>query len=302
MHVFIDFETRSPADLRRVGSWAYAEHPQTVATHLAYALDDGPVSVWEPGQPFPPELRKLAAERCIFVAHNMQFDRRIWNLCLTRYVAKLPRLDVDRVACSAAAARILGLPGALDALAAALNIGVSKDLEGRRLMLRYAAKPDATPTPDEAARIREYAATDIRVLQRVWSLLPRMTPQERDVWVLDQIVNDRGIPINTREVRAFHAAARESQRLLNARIAELTGGYVRAVTEASKLLEWVRGRGYDVDSVSDFALRGLDTSGDPVMQEVVCIRTDGAKASVRKFAAMLECVSVSYTHLRAHET
>jgi DNA polymerase len=54
--LFRDFETRSALNLKRVGSHKYAAHPSTDVWCCAYAVDDGPVSIWVPGDPVPPEF------------------------------------------------------------------------------------------------------------------------------------------------------------------------------------------------------------------------------------------------------
>ena len=44
-YLFLDFETFSEADLKKVGSYAYAEHPTTEVLICTYAFDDEPVQV-----------------------------------------------------------------------------------------------------------------------------------------------------------------------------------------------------------------------------------------------------------------
>ena len=48
-------ETRSQADLRKVGAARYAADPSTEVLWVAFAVDDGPVKLWRPGDPVPPE-------------------------------------------------------------------------------------------------------------------------------------------------------------------------------------------------------------------------------------------------------
>jgi DNA polymerase len=54
--LFRDYETRSTLDLKRVGAWKYATHSTTDVWCCAYAVDDGPVQLWVPGNPVPPEF------------------------------------------------------------------------------------------------------------------------------------------------------------------------------------------------------------------------------------------------------
>jgi len=50
--VWIDFETRSYADLKKVGVYCYAEHPSTGIVCLCYRIDDGPTRYWVPLEAF----------------------------------------------------------------------------------------------------------------------------------------------------------------------------------------------------------------------------------------------------------
>src|SRR6516225_1334906 len=55
-----DFETRSTLDLSETGAWRYAAEPNTGVWCVAYAVDDGPVQLWIPGQPIPEEFHIAA--------------------------------------------------------------------------------------------------------------------------------------------------------------------------------------------------------------------------------------------------
>ena len=66
-----DFETRGRVDLRKVGAYVYATHPSTEVTCFAYAVDDGPVQLWRPGDPVPAEVIEAAHNPNWYVAaHN----------------------------------------------------------------------------------------------------------------------------------------------------------------------------------------------------------------------------------------
>ena len=57
-HLFIDHESFSAADLKKCGSYAYAEHPTTEIMLTTYAFDDGPVYCYDAtdGGPMPRDL------------------------------------------------------------------------------------------------------------------------------------------------------------------------------------------------------------------------------------------------------
>ena len=48
--ITIDFETKSYADLPKVGTWAYSEDPTTEVICVAYGVDSKPIQTWWPGK------------------------------------------------------------------------------------------------------------------------------------------------------------------------------------------------------------------------------------------------------------
>ena len=73
-----DYETRSRADLRKVGAARYAADPSTEVLCAAFAVDDGPVQLWRPGDPVPPEFFEAAANPTwVVAAHNDAFEAAI---------------------------------------------------------------------------------------------------------------------------------------------------------------------------------------------------------------------------------
>src|SRR3974377_13404 len=76
--LYRDIETHSTLDLTDVGSWRYAGDPSTDIWCVAYAIDDGPVQVWIPGQAIPEEFHVAAREPdWLIVAHNDAFESAI---------------------------------------------------------------------------------------------------------------------------------------------------------------------------------------------------------------------------------
>ena len=60
--LFWDIELRSAASLRLVGAWNYAAHATTEILCLCYAVDDGEVQTWLPGQPIPEPFLEAARD------------------------------------------------------------------------------------------------------------------------------------------------------------------------------------------------------------------------------------------------
>ena len=130
MHtLFIDFETRSPVELRGAGAYRYASDPATEVMLMGYAFDDESVEVWDAkgDETFPFRVTKHLATEGVVVAHNAQFERLILKHGL---------LDIDIPVSSAllarqAMARSVNLPAKLDALAGML-LGEKKNADGEQ--------------------------------------------------------------------------------------------------------------------------------------------------------------------------
>ncbi len=129
--VYVDFETRSRADLETLGGRLYAEHPSTEVLCAVTCLSHGGRDEWR-------ELhgRFTANVPAVFdaVAHNgINFDRHVWR----RLGWPEPRKWIDTMEL----ARVAGFPEAsLEWLGANL-LHAAKDLEGNKLTVSL-SKPE----------------------------------------------------------------------------------------------------------------------------------------------------------------
>lgn len=136
--VTLDFETRSAADLKKVGAYKYAAHPSTIILCMAWTYDKVNVFTWHPGmgptRAFVELLRRVRDGEELH-AHNAEFEYNIWNRVGGRLHA-FPPAPIDQFVCDAANAARLALPRALEKVAAAIQAPVQKDMEGHALMKR----------------------------------------------------------------------------------------------------------------------------------------------------------------------
>jgi len=144
---FVDFETRSRADLKKIGGRRYAEHPSTRVVCGVYRRPlDGEwlTQEWIPGDPPP----WFAPGPC--VAHNaMTFDRHMWR--------KLGWPEPERWIDTAELARVAGYSSAkLEWLAENL-LGAEKDMQGNALT-RALSKPKQYYGAALAERLEESKA------------------------------------------------------------------------------------------------------------------------------------------------
>src|SRR3954454_20109111 len=101
----IDIETRSSADLKKVGSAVYAQEPTTSITHVGYRNGQGGSHVWQPARsPMPSDLADaLADDRATLVAHNVSFERAVLSGHAGRAIGIPPSINqLRRWSCTAA--------------------------------------------------------------------------------------------------------------------------------------------------------------------------------------------------------
>ena len=248
--VHIDFETRSRVDIWKTGAWVYAQAPSTELLCLAYAIDDGPVSIircedvltYPLSDPFI-ELRKLAHDTdTLFCAHNALFEQLIWKFKLRdRFDIPLPPIKKWR--CTAAKALAVGLPKSLADAASALGTAHKKDIRGRTVMLRL-CKPDSggnfIEDPGLLAELEAYCVLDVKTERDIASSLPELSHFEQYVWFEDQLINMRGVAVDQNALARIQRLILMEERRLKARVKTLSGGLLDGVSRRLAVLDYLR--------------------------------------------------------------
>jgi hypothetical protein len=211
-----DYETRSRLVLKVVGAHRYAADATTEVQCCAYAVDDGPVQLWRPGDPAPAEFIDVAKNPSwIVAAHNDAFEAAIEKQIMFRRHG-WPMVPMERHRCTQAMCLALGLPARLSAAADALELANRKDVAGERLM-HQTSKPrrphkDEDPNQiywfeddDRMHRLYDYCRQDVEVERELYLRLPPLSQNEQTVWELSNKINARGFCVD----RAFAEAARK---------------------------------------------------------------------------------------------
>lgn len=295
-NLFIDFETRSEVDLKQVGLWNYARHPSTDVWCMAWALDDEEpeVSTRDDFNHYP-AITHIESDVSV-VAHNAPFELAVWNeIMVPRY--SWPRLQPEQTYCTMAMCYAMGLPGALEDAALALGLQVLKDKEGRNLMLRMArprsyqnGKPLWWDEPDKLARLYAYCQQDVRVERELLKRLMPLSAKEREVWLMDYQINQRGVAIDLPSTKAAIELADAMKVKYDEQIGKLTGGAATTCTALGPIKEWLAVNGVPEakdglakERVTDLLARpGLSSSA----REVLTCRQEAGKASAAKFGVM----------------
>ena len=294
----IDFETRSTVPLPKTGVYVYAEHPTTEIWLMAWAFNQEEPELWFPGQPLPQRIVDHARAGGEFRAHNAQFERVMWKaIMVPRYGA--PPTTMEQWFCSAAEAAAMSLPRTLEQLTKVLGVKAQKDKEGHALMQRMcrprSIEDDGTiiwwDVPEKINRLGTYCKQDVRSEQAVEPALRRLSPDEREIYLLNQRMCDRGIHVDLPLVQAAKLIADEGTRRADMRLDSLTNSAVDGIMNHKSLLAWLKNQDIETDSVAKPAIAALLERDDLAtnVQEVLALRADAGRNSLAKLDAMLLC-------------
>jgi DNA polymerase bacteriophage-type len=297
-----DYETRSHAILKTVGTYKYATDPSTEVLCCAYAIDDEPVQLWIPGDAVPAAFIEAATNPSwVVCAHGAHFEDAIERHVLqSRF--RWPVFPIEKQRCAQALCLAHGLPARLRAAADALELSNRKDAAGERLM-HQTSKPrrahkDEDPRQvywfDDDSRLQRlyaYCRQDVKVERELFNRLPPLSPAEQAIWELSNNINTRGFCVD----RAFAEAARKITEAaapeIDAEIAELTGGDVTTINQITRLMAWLRDHGRALKSLDRKAIERQLAKGDdelsPLIRRVLELRLGGAQAAVKKIDALL---------------
>ena len=295
-----DIETYSEVPIA-CGTHAYAETAEVML--WAFAIDDGPVEVWDltAGGLMPVLLTfALADPGCVFVFHNSHFDRTVLRHC----GFEIPDHRVNDTMVKALAH---SLPGGLDKLCEIFDIpvGKAKDKDGRRLVLLFCKPRPAKSNPRRAtrethpaewAKFVEYARLDVEAMRAIDAKLPtwNCSSSERALWELDQAINDRGFAVDVELARAAIATVQVEQARLADRTQALTGGDVQAATQRDEMLRHItRAYGVALPNMQQSTLerRINDPELPAALRELLAIRLQASTTSTAKYQTLLRAVS-----------
>lgn len=299
--LYLDTETYSSIPLKD-GVHKYSEAVEVMI--VAYALDDGPVNVWDvtSGEPMPEALSQALADESVVVwAHNVAFDRTVLKASLGIDIA------LERWRCSMCLAYMHSMPGSLDSLCAALEVAQDKrKLKSGKDLVRLFCIPPTEASgrkratrhthPEKWQEFLEYAGGDIVAMRECIAKLPKwnLNASELALWQLDRTINERGIAVDLDFCRAAVQAADAEKARLAERASEMTDGAVHAATQRDALLAHLL-KAYNV-SLPDMQAGTIERRlEDPELpepvKELLSIRLQASGTSVSKYKAFLRATS-----------
>lgn len=234
--LWLDLETYSEADVKRVGAWRYCNDWSTEVLLIGAATnDDAPRLVSSD------ELRSLVKWADEVVSHNAAFERNVLTYVLGIHTQVESWLD------SAAFAAACGLPRKLSTLCKVLKLPVdqAKDKRGTRL-ISLLCKPDKhgkrNRDPALMAEFAEYNLQDVVAMRECWRRLPdkTLTPTERRVMQVDMLINERGVQVDTSLAKAAQRQYADYVASADNRLAKATGGAVTSVSQVADLRAYLQ--------------------------------------------------------------
>ena len=300
----IDVETFSPVPLAKSGVYPYAADPEFELLLFGYSIDGGGVHVIDlaGGDRLPDEVLAALTDPAVTKwAHNAAFERVCLSAWLRSYHPALldtGLLDPAQWRCTMIWSACLGLPMSLDVVATALDLDVQKDTAGKKLIKQFCAP--ATPSvlngggtrnlpgsdPDGWQAFVEYNRRDVEVELAIHDRLSSfpMPDVEWDAYALDQRINDTGINLDHTLADAAVTIDDQHRSAALARARQLTG--LENPNSPIQLKDWLTTHGCHIDSLAKAEVEAALETATGTVKEVLELRGDLAKSSVKKYQAM----------------
>ena len=307
----------SDVDLKKCGVYKYASSPNFEILLFGVSVNGGKVTVYDlaSGDTVPEDIiRALSDNSVIKWAYNASFERVCLSVWLRRnypqYFSSYSieddtvrnYLDPSSWRCSLVWGAYMGLPLSLEGIGKVLKLENQKMAEGKAL-IRYFCVP-CKPTKANGGRMRNlpehdpvkwstfiaYNKRDVETEMAIQQKLSKF-PVPDFLWEeyhLDQEINDRGIQLDMLYVYLFIAIDERSREELSAKMRQLHRPgkpELRPADEGVAHKAWP-----EVDSLDKKAVKELLKTAPPELAEVLELRRQLAKSSVKKYQAMQNAV------------
>ena len=311
----IDIETYSDIPLQKSGVYRYCESPNFEILLFGYSADSGPVQVVDLacGEKIPADvLDALTDDAVTKWAFNASFER----VCLSRYLRDLGIsldpfhdkhplsqevarfLNPESWRCSMVWAATMGLPLSLEGVGSVLGLEKQKLTEGKELIKFFCQPCAPTKTNGQRTRNRPFHAPDkwdafkrynLRDVETEMGIQQRLAkfPVPDQVWEeyhIDQEINDRGVRLDMELVRAAIDMDTRSRQELTTAMKRMTS--LENPNSVQQMKQWLSDNGMETESLDKKAVAELLKDAPAELREVLSLRQQLAKSSVRKYQAM----------------
>ena len=315
--ISIDIETYSDRDLKKCGVYKYAESPNSELLLFGYSINNGPVTVIDvaQGEEVPEYILKaLTDDNIIKWAYNASFERIFLSVWLKRNYPQYfvsYSIDEDTVSnyldpsawrCSLVWGAVMGLPLSLKGIGAVLKLDEQKMSEGSDL-IRYFCVP-CKPTKSNGGRTRNlpehapekwatfvaYNKRDVEVELSIKEKLKNFPVPEFlwDEYHLDQEINDRGIGVDMKLVTNAIAFDERSKGTISSQMKDMTD--LENPNSVVQMKAWLAENGMETETLGKKAVAELMKNAPERLAQVLALRQQLAKSSVKKYQAMENAV------------
>ena len=312
-----DIETYSSNDLSKCGVYRYTEAPDFEILLFGYSVDGGQVQVVDiaNGESVPAHiLTALTDNRVVKWAFNAQFER----ICLSRYLRDIgcfentgygiPQdtignyLNPGAWKCTMVWAAYMGLPLSLEGVGSVLGLEKQKLTEGKDLIKHFCVPCKPTATNGQRTRnlpihaeekwdaFKSYNKRDVEAEISIQQKLSKfVVPDSRwDEYHLDQEINDRGVALDMPLVKEAIAMDTRSRSELMQRMQTLTE--LDNPNSVMQMKQWLCDQGLETDTLGKKAVTELLKTAPPELADVLSLRQQLAKSSVKKYQTMENAV------------
>lgn len=289
----IDIETYCDKDLAKCSVYSYIEDKSFEILLFAFAFDDEEVQIIDlkNGEKIPNYIIEAIYDKTIIKsAFNANFER----LCLSKHFNR--EIDKSFFRCTMINALYLGLPGSLEKLGEVLNLQHKKISEGKNLIKLFCTNKGKKELPKDNINkwedFKNYCKRDVEVEREIRNIFKNypLPKNEINIWQIDQTINDRGILIDENLIdKCLETNLKNNNILLEKMKNKIEIKNPKSVVELKKYLQ--ENFNFKVDSLNDKATKEiLESDIDENIKEILKLRREICKTSLKKFDAMKNCV------------
>ncbi len=295
----MDLETFSSVNLQKSGVYRYAESDDFEILLFGYSIDGGEAKVVDIacGEKIPQEVVDALKDDSVMKwAFNAMFER----ICISRHL-KLPHgeyLNPSSWYCTMIWSATLGLPLSLEGVGAVLGLEKQKLTEGKNL-IRYFCIP-CNPTKINKGRTRnlpqhnmqkwnQFKLYNLRDVETEMSIQKKLSkfPVLKDIWDeyhMDQNINDFGIGVDMVFVGNAIDIDIKSKDKLTESMKEITN--LDNPNSIQQMKKWLSDNGLETETLGKKAVDDLIKKVPNKLRDVLELRQQLAKSSVKKYIAM----------------
>lgn len=315
----LDLETHSGYDLAKCGVYKYSQSPDFEILLFGYSVDGSETQVVDlaMGEKIPTDiLVALTSDDVIKWAFNAQFER----VCLSAWLRKhYPSefssysisadtvgnyLDPSSWRCTMVWSAYMGLPLSLEGVGAVLKLDAQKLKEGKELIKYFCSPCAATKTnggrtrnlpshaPEKWQAFKAYNKRDVEAEAAIQEKLAKYPVPDFiwDEYHLDQEINDRGVAVDMEFVNNAIEMDEQSRIELTSAMKKLTD--LDNPNSVQQMKQWLADNGLETDTLGKKVVAELLKTAPPELAEVLMLRQQLSKSSVKKYNAMENAVCV----------